>query len=98
MLVLTESAAEVVKSVTSAQQDLDAAGVRITAGPEPEDTAALQLALAAGPSEDDQVIETAGARVFVESQAAVYLEDKVLDARLDEQGNAQFLLGSQTAQ
>jgi len=97
MLVLTESAAEVVKSVTSTQQDLDGAGVRITAGAEPADAAALQLALAAGPGEDDQVIETAGARVFVEPQAVAYLEDKVLDARLDEQGKAQFLLGTQTA-
>ena len=48
----------------------------------------------AGPVEKDQVIEAAGARVFVEP-GAVYLEDKVLDAQLDEHGKARFTLGVQ---
>ncbi len=30
--------------------------------------------------------------MFLEPQAAVYLEDKVLDAQLDEDGNASFSL------
>ena len=41
------------------------------------------------------MIEAAGARVFVEPQAAAYLADKVLDARVDEQGEAHFTLGVQ---
>lgn len=97
MLVLTETATELVKSVMSDPQAADGTGVRImTAGPDPEGPNALQLATAAGPSEGDQIIEAAGARVFVEPRAAAYLEDKVLDARLDEQGQAQFLLSPQT--
>jgi iron-sulfur cluster assembly protein len=35
--------------------------------------------------------------VFLEPQAAAYLDDKVLDAQLDEQGKAQFTLGTQDA-
>jgi iron-sulfur cluster assembly protein len=98
MLVLTEAAAEVVKSVTSTPQTPDGAGLRIASStPEPESPGALQVTATTGPQEDDQVIETAGARVFLEPQAAIYLEDKVLDARLDEQGNAQFSLGVQDA-
>jgi len=98
MLVLTEAAAEVVKSVTSTPQTPDGTGLRIvSAAPEPEDPGALTLAAAAGPGENDQVIEAAGARVFVEPQAAVYLDDKVLDAQLDEQGTAHFTLGTQDA-
>jgi Fe-S cluster assembly iron-binding protein IscA len=98
MLVLTEAAAEVVKSVTSTPQAPDGTGLRIaSSAPEPEDPGALKLAAVAGPVENDQVIETAGVRVFVESQAAAYLDDKVLDARLDEDGNAQFTLGTQDA-
>jgi Fe-S cluster assembly iron-binding protein IscA len=98
MLVLTEAAAEVVKSVTSTPQTPDGMGLRIvSSAPEPEDPGALQLAAAAVPDENDQVIEAAGARVFLEPRAAAYLDDKVLDAQLDEQGKAQFILGTQDA-
>ena len=96
MLVLTEAAAEVVKSVTSTPQAPDGAGLRIASpDPEPESPGALQVTTTSGPAADDQVIETAGARVFIEPQAAIYLEDKVLDARVDEQCNAHFSLGMQ---
>src|SRR6185369_857898 len=50
---------------------------------------------APGPSENDQVIEAAGAHVYLEPQAAVYLEDKVLDAEVDSEGKAHFSLGMQ---
>ena len=33
--------------------------------------------------------------MFLEPQAAAYLDDKVLDAQLDEQGKARFTLGTQ---
>ena len=98
MLVLTEAAAEAVKSVTSTPQTPDGTGLRIvSSASEPEDAGALQVTAAAGPGEHDQVIEAAGARVFLEPQAAAYLDDKVLDAQLDEQGKAQFILGTQDA-
>jgi iron-sulfur cluster assembly protein len=96
MLVLTEAAAEVVKSVTSTPQTSDEMGLRIvSSAPKPEDPGALELTAAAGPGENDQVIEAAGARVFLEPQAAAYLDDKVLDAQLDEEGKARFTLGTQ---
>jgi Fe-S cluster assembly iron-binding protein IscA len=47
------------------------------------------------PDAEDQVLEAAGARVFVAPQAARYLEDKILDAQIDETGNARFSLGVQ---
>jgi len=98
MLVMTVAAAEVVKSVTSTPQTPDETGLRIVSSvSEPEDPGALQVTAAAGPGENDQVIEAAGARVFLEPQAAAYLDDKVLDAQLDEQGNAHFTLGTQDA-
>jgi iron-sulfur cluster assembly protein len=99
MLVLTEAAAEVVKSVTSTPEAPDGAGLRIASPePEPEGPGALQITATTGPGEDDQVIEAAGARVFLEPQAAIYLEDKILDAQVDEQGNARFSLGMQDAE
>jgi iron-sulfur cluster assembly protein len=99
MLVLTEAAAEVVKSVTSTtSEEPDGAGLRIESStPEPGSPGALRVTAALAPSENDEVIEAAGARVFLEPQAAAYLEDKVLDARFDEQGDAHFTLGVQGA-
>jgi len=98
MLVLTEAAAEVVKSVTSAPETPDGMGLRIASTtPEPEDPGALQVTAADAPSENDQVIEAAGARVFLEPSAAAYLDDKVLDGQFDEQGNAHFTLSIQDA-
>ena len=98
MLVLTEAAAEAVKSVTSTPQTPAGTGLRIvSSASDPEDPGALQVTAAAGPGENDQVIEAAGARVFLEPQAAAYLDDKVLDAQLDEEGKAQFILGLQDA-
>jgi Fe-S cluster assembly iron-binding protein IscA len=98
MLVLTEAAAEVVKSVTSTPQTPDGTGLRIvSSASESEDPGALQVTAPARPGENDQVIEAAGARVFLEPQVVAYLDDKVLDAELDEQGTAHFILGTQDA-
>jgi len=58
-------------------------------------TGALQVTAAAGPGENDQVIEAAGARVFLDPQATAYLDDKVLHGQIDEQGKARFSLGQQ---
>jgi iron-sulfur cluster assembly protein len=96
MLVLTEAAAEAVKSVTSSPQVPDGTGLRIApSAPDSGSPAEFQLTAALAPGEGDQVIEAAGARVFLEPQAAAYLEDKVLDAQVDEQGEARFSLGVQ---
>jgi len=96
MLVMTEAAAGVVKSVTSDPQIPDGAGLRIASSTEvPQNPGALQVTAAEGPAENDQVIESAGARVFLEPQAAACLDDKVLDAQVDEEGMTHFLLAAQ---
>jgi Fe-S cluster assembly iron-binding protein IscA len=96
MLLLTETAAEVVKSVTSTPQAPEGGGLRIaSSASQPETPGELQLSAAPAPAENDQVIEAAGARVFLEPNAAEYLQDKVLDAKVDEAGNAQFSLAVQ---
>lgn len=96
MLVLTEAAAEAVKSLTSTPQMPDGTGLRIaSSAPDPGNPGALQISAASGPSEEDQVVESGGAHIYLEPQAAAYLEDKVLDAQLDSAGNAHFSLGLQ---
>jgi iron-sulfur cluster assembly protein len=96
MLVLTETAAEAVRSVASTPSASEGAGLRIASSVDnPREPASLQATAAPGPSQGDQVIEAAGARVFLEPQAAAYLEDKVLDAQFDAEGKAQFSVGTQ---
>jgi Fe-S cluster assembly iron-binding protein IscA len=97
MLVLTEAAAEVVKSVTDTPQASGGTGLRITqSAPEPGSPNSLELAAAPQPGANDQVVETAGARVFLDPPAAAYLDDKVLDAEVDPQGKVRFTLGTQS--
>jgi iron-sulfur cluster assembly protein len=55
----------------------------------------LQVALAESPSEDDEVLEKAGARVFVPAPLAAVLADKCLDAELDGDDAVQFTLERQ---
>ena len=50
------------------------------------------MAAAATPEEGDQVVDEKGARVFVDSGVAALLDDKVLDARVDDAGSAEFLV------
>jgi iron-sulfur cluster assembly protein len=96
MLVLTEAAAEVVRALTSTPQAPEGSGLRIASSPpEQGDPGALQLSAAPGPDENDQVINTAGAHLFLEPQAAAFLEDKVLDAEVDSEGRPHFSLGVQ---
>ena len=96
MLVLTETAAEVVKSVTSAPQSAETAGLRISSSvAEPGEPSALQVEAVPAPDAGDQVLEAAGAHVFVAPQAACFLDDKVLDAQVDEAGNVRFSLAAQ---
>ena len=96
MLVVTEAAAEAVKTLTSTPQLPEGSGLRIaSAAPEPEAPEALQVTAAAGPSETDLIIEAAGAHVYLEPKAAAYLQDKVLDAEVDQDGKAVFSLGVQ---
>lgn len=96
MLVLTDSAAEIVKAITSTPEAPEGSGLRIASVvTQPGNPSELQLAATTGPAEDDQVLDSSGAHVFLEPQAAAYLDDKILDAQVDQEGNPQFTLGMQ---
>lgn len=94
MLTLTDNAVTAIRALTS-QPELPAdTGLRIMA--QGEEIPSFQLSLAPTPSEGDQVIESEGARVFVESIAAQALSDSALDAEVDEQGGVAFSVHPQT--
>jgi len=44
---------------------------------------------------EDQVVEQSGATIYLDHQSAELLDDKVLDAAVDEQGRVEFALALQ---
>ena len=94
MLALTDNAVEAVKSIVSSSDEAsEASGLRMVA--ERAGTRAnFQLSVVPLPAEDDEVIDEQGARVFLEPEAASLLDDKVLDASL-EQDQVAFTIADQ---
>lgn len=86
MLTLTENARAIVKELTTHPDAPESAGLRITATPE----AQLAISAAGQPEAGDQVVEQDGATVYLDAAAAQELNDKVLDADVDESGALQF--------
>ena len=86
MLTLTENACTIVKRYTEHPDTPAEAGLRITS------TAESQLAVTTAdePTPGDQLVEQDGARVYLDADAAQQLDDKVLDAGIDDSGNVEF--------
>jgi Fe-S cluster assembly iron-binding protein IscA len=94
MLVLTPTAVAVVNTLTTGEGRPNGAGLRISSDTAPPE-GGLQVDVTPGPAEHDQILAGSGARVFLDPHAASYLDDKVLDANIDDQGGAHFMLGAQ---
>jgi iron-sulfur cluster assembly protein len=93
LLALTDSAVEAVKGIVSSAEVPETGGLRMVA--EQAGTRAnFQLSVVRLPAEDDQVIDEQGARVFLEPEAASLLDDKVLDADV-EQNQVAFTIADQ---
>ncbi len=93
MLTLTDSAVTAIRNLTSQPELPEDTGLRIMS--QDEGGPAFQVTLAESPAAGDQVIESSGARVFLEPGAAVALDDKSLDAQVDDQGTVAFTLADQ---
>jgi len=84
LLALTDNAVEAVKSIVSSSDEAsETSGLRMVA--ERAGTQAnFHLTVVQLPAEDDEVIDEQGARVFLEPEAASLLEEKVLDASVEQ--------------
>ncbi|WP_022900158.1 (Fe-S)-cluster assembly protein [Humibacter albus] len=94
MLTLTDNASTIVKTLTTQAVDSAEGGLRISS-PDPA-TSSFAVTVAPAPETADQVIVDGDARVFVDESASAALDDKVLDAQLDDQGAVHFQLGLQS--
>lgn len=93
MLTLTENATAIVNEITHQPGLGDHAGLRITSTESPEP--AFEVTAAAQGEPGDQVVEQGGATVYLDENAATMLDDKVLDAAVDSNGQVEFALAVQ---
>ncbi len=94
MLTLTENASTIVQQITSQptqEGQPEVAALRITTSGEAE----LAIQAAAQPEPADQIVEQAGATLYLDEASAELLDDKILDAAVDEQGGVEFALAVQ---
>jgi iron-sulfur cluster assembly protein len=91
MLTLTATAATTIRELVQ-RSEVPEGGLRIADDPT---GASLTISLAAVPAEDDQVLDAAGAKLFLDPKAAQVLDDKTLDAGADAEGRVQFGVAQQ---
>ncbi len=84
MLVITEGAAEAIKQIVTSSPIAEEGGLRISVEPLDNQSAKLELSLAESPEPGDSLVQKEGANVFVEQTAATFLDDKVLDATVEQ--------------
>ena len=89
MLTLTETATTAVKAIISGTPDAEGGGLRIGQGL--DDSAGFAVSIVASPQPGDATVESDGAKVFLEAGASDILDDKTLDAQIDN-GSVTFAL------
>jgi Fe-S cluster assembly iron-binding protein IscA len=90
VLELTLDASQAIERLLSDPDVPDGAGIRIesagsgqsTNGAHAEATT-LRLVVAPGAPDDDQIVESGRARVFIEPELAAFHDDKLLDIAID---------------
>ncbi|MGB2710146.1 MAG: HesB/YadR/YfhF-family protein [Conexibacter sp.] len=83
MLAITDTAADAIRGIVTAPGVPDGAGLRIAMQGGASDAGTLEVTVAEVPAESDQVLDEAGARVFVEDRVVPMLDDKLLDAEIE---------------
>ncbi|HET7647531.1 MAG TPA: hypothetical protein VFK17_03110 [Gaiellaceae bacterium] len=96
MLALTDRAVQAVKDIVSAADVTPETGGLRMAAEHVGAQANLELSVVSLPAEDDDVIEEHGARLFLDRSASQLLDDKVLDAAVEEHQVA-FTLAEQAS-
>lgn len=92
MLTLTDNARHAVQDIAQRAGLPEEGGLRIAESS--QQVGSFELSLVPAPVDGDEVIESEGARVFVEPSTSTVLADQQLDAAPSEEGTG-FLLAPQ---
>lgn len=95
MLMLTVGAADAIQALIDDGNLPEESALRISSRASDNGAPAFALTLQAQPNPQDQIVESAGARVFVDPDVAPALDDKALDAHITSGGDVEFVLASQ---
>jgi iron-sulfur cluster assembly protein len=85
LLTLTGPAVEVIRDLTTAPGMAEKSGLRIVHS---DGSGSLTLTVEAEPEHGDEIVETAGVRVFLQGEVAEMLDGHCLDAVVDHRGVA----------
>jgi iron-sulfur cluster assembly protein len=86
VLAITSDAAEAIKSLIAEAGYDPSAGLRVGLNRVSDEQVSLQLVAAQEPAKGDHVIDYEGVRLFIDPQAYTTLDDRILDAKMTEQG------------
>jgi iron-sulfur cluster assembly protein len=84
VLTITTDAATAIKGIVDSAA-VEGGGLRIYAEPQNDSQASLEIALTPEPGAGDEIVDAEGATVYLEQNAAAYLEDKQLDADIEDE-------------
>jgi len=92
VLALTDQAASIVTAIVTNQSEAETAGLRIHQADKTEASqeAAFAIQIVPQPEETDTVVSSEGSPVYLDELVADELDDKILDAAVDEQGGVSF--------
>jgi iron-sulfur cluster assembly protein len=96
VLTLTNTAAEVVRTLVEQSEAPDSGGLRIAASDIAVEGVELELSLVGEPEALDETVEQEGATVYLDPGAAELLDDKLLDAQVADD-HVTFVLRDETS-
>jgi Fe-S cluster assembly iron-binding protein IscA len=94
MLTVTEAAAQAINSLVTKNQMPEGAGLRIAPQSQTTRSEGLGLSIAATPADEDTVVESNGAKVFLAPTVVYELHEQELDVEpADDSGDVRFVVG-----
>lgn len=84
MLTVTDTAAQAISSLVTKHKMPEGSGLRISRQGDGTRSGGLGISIAAAPAEDDTVVETKGARVFLPPNMIKILHDQELDVEFED--------------
>jgi iron-sulfur cluster assembly protein len=92
MLAISETAADAMSRIVAVHASGEGAGIRITHEVTGEERYDLAMEVRPAPEAGDEVLAEDGARVFLPPETAALLDDKLLEARVQDGGLAGFAI------
>jgi iron-sulfur cluster assembly protein len=94
VLTVTHEASKAIQTLTDQLPEAETAGLRISVEGGEDGTAQLALSLAETPFPADEVVEAEGATVYLAEPVVEFMDDKTLDATVEDEGVAFSIHGS----